>query len=143
MSTQDITATTEAGMANVCQMETEVLAMPQVPVETSHVLHAGVYARTVMIPAGCVMTGALIKIDTVVVIQGAASFYVGDDVVYFEGYNVVPASAGRKTVVYADEDTWVTMFFQTTAKTVEEAEEQFTDETGKLGSRKHGSGNVR
>ena len=34
----------------------------QVPIETRHVLHAGMYARTICIPAGVLITGALVKV---------------------------------------------------------------------------------
>ncbi len=116
-------------------LEERVLALPQVQIETRHVLHAGMYARTICIPAGVLATGALIKIPTLLIVSGHATLFIGADDVELKGYAVVPASAGRKQAVYAHADTLVTMLFPTAARTVEEAEQEFTDEPGRLRSR--------
>lgn len=102
--------------------------LPQVPVTLDHVLHGGMYARTVRIPAGVMLTGALIKIPTVLVFSGHATVYVGDGTAEVDGYQVIPAAAGRKQVFIAHEDTDLTMLFPTSAQSVEEAEREFTDE---------------
>lgn len=131
-----IPATTDRSLEMVCQLEAEVLGQEQVQLATDHVLHAGVYARTVTIPAGVVVTGSLMKIATVLIIEGEVSVFMGDDTLIFRGYNVVPALAGRKTAVLAHTVTHVTMLFHTDAETVAAAEAEFTDETDKLKSRK-------
>jgi hypothetical protein len=58
--------------------------------------------------------------------------------VHVQGYAVLPASAGRKQAFVAQADTRLTMVFPTSAKTVEQAEREFTDEIYLLGSR-HGA----
>ena len=50
-------------------------------------------------------------------------------------YQVLPAEANRKTAYLAIEDTWVTMIFPSDAVTIEDAENQFTDEADRLMSR--------
>ncbi len=45
------------------------------------------------------------------------------------------ASAGRKQAYIAHKDTFLTMSFKTNAKTVEEAEAEFTDDHERLMSR--------
>jgi hypothetical protein len=69
------------------------------------------------------------------VIHGDVTFYVDGDPLRFTGSNVIPAYAGRKQAVYAHEDTVITMSFATDATTVAEAEDAFTDEAHRLGSR--------
>lgn len=118
----------------VRKLESIILDMPQETLATHHIFHGGMYARTIMIPAGVILTGALIKLATMVIISGDVTVYVGDKASELSGYNVLPASAGRKQVFLAKSDTWVTMIFPSDAATVADAEAQFTDETDMLAS---------
>lgn len=122
-------------IAQVRALETESLKAPQVDIPTSHVLHAGMYARTITIPAGVLLTGALIKCSTLLIISGDAFVFLDGETVEFNGYGVLPASAGRKQAFVAKTDTRLTMIFATDATCVEEAENQFTDEPDLLLSR--------
>jgi len=117
-------------------LEERVLTLPQVPIETRHLLHAGMYARTICVPAGVLITGAHITIPTLLIVSGHATLFIGGEDVELKGYAVIPASAGRKQAIYAHADTLLTMLFPTTARTVEEAEQEFTDEPDRLGSRR-------
>ena len=105
----------------VCRLEDLLLQLPQVDIETTHVLHAGVYLRTVRIPAGTTVTGALIKIPTTLIVSGHVTVYIGDDTMELVGYHVIPASAGRKQAVATHSDTDITMLFRTDAMTIQEA----------------------
>jgi hypothetical protein len=119
----------------VRRLEGLAIQQPQVPIRTAHVIHGGMYARTIFLPAGVMITGALIKIATLLVVQGEALVYVGgDEPLRLAGHNVLPASAGRKQVIVALADLSITMVFPTAATTVEEAERQFTDEVNLLAS---------
>jgi hypothetical protein len=60
----------------------------------------------------------------------------GENWMELEGYNVLPASAGRKQVFVSVSDVVITMVFPTKATTVEAAEAEFTDEAAMLLSRK-------
>lgn len=134
--------TTHRAEKLVRQLEERVLAVPQVPIATHHVIHAGVYSRTIMMPKDTVLTSALIKIPTTLVICGDCSVLVGNtDEVRVTGYRVLAASAGRKQAYIAHEDTFITMSFKTKARTVEEAEAEFTDEHERLMSR-HGINDI-
>lgn len=120
----------------VQRITTLVKAVPQLDIVTHHSIHAGVYTRSITIPAGATLTGALIKIPTTLVISGHASMLMGDGFeALVDGYVVLPAAAGRRQAYLAHTDTQVTMIFRTDAKTVEEAEREFTDETEALMSR--------
>ncbi|QII84251.1 hypothetical protein G3T20_05765 [Bordetella hinzii] len=119
------------------------LMLPQVEIQTQHVLHAGIYARTIRIPAGVLLTGVVIKVPTVLVFDGHCTVYVGDDkTVELAGYHVLPAEAGRKQVFLAHADTMLTMMFPTDARTVTEAESQFTDEADMLLSRQQDAAQI-
>lgn len=136
-----IPAMSKMAIDNVRQLETVVLSAPQTNIPTDHILHAGVYARTIMIPAGVVLTGALIKVATVLVVSGTAIVYLGDESVEIHGYNVFTASSGRKQAFVAVTDTYLTMIFATEVKSVEMAENEFTDEAELLFSRAQGAVN--
>lgn len=119
----------------VRQVESMVRQLDQVQIETQHTIHAGMYARTIRIPAGVVLTGVLIKRATLLILSGNATVYVGGREITFTGYHVLPASAGRKQLFYAHQDTRLTMLFPTSATTVDQAETEFTDEIDSLMSR--------
>jgi hypothetical protein len=124
----EITRMNDNEIDKIRKLESVLLQFPQVKLETTHVLHAGIYARTIKIPKGTLFTGALIKIPTVLIIQGHCKVYMGESSKDYIGYNVIPASANRKGGAYAYEDTWATVLCATNASSVEEAEKELTDE---------------
>jgi hypothetical protein len=130
-----IDAMSHDAIDRVRRLEDAALALPQVPIETTHVLHAGLYARTIRVPAGVLITGVLIKIATLVIVDGDVLMHVVGSPVRLEGHHVLPAAAGRKQAFLARTDTHITMIFATAARSVEAAEREFTDEIGNLVSR--------
>jgi hypothetical protein len=127
---------TPAGLELAERIGERIRAGEQVPITTHHVLHAGIYSRTICIPAGVVLEGAMIKIPTTLVICGHAAVLLGDgEEAIVQGYQVLAASGWRKQAYRALADTWVTMSFRTQAMTVEEAEGEFTDQADQLFSR--------
>jgi hypothetical protein len=129
-------AVSDAALAHMRATECALLQQPQVPIITHHVLHGGLYTRTIKIPAGVVLTGALVKRTTTLILNGDAWVTRGDDKpARFNGHHVLPASAHRKQAFLAIRDTWLPMSFPTQATTIEQAEEEFTDEAHMLFSR--------
>lgn len=124
------------------EFEQQVLSCPQVQIETQHVFHAGMYSRTIFLPAGTVLTGAFIVIPTILILSGDIVVYGQEGSRRFTGYNVLCGSSDRKQVGYAIGDSYATMIFPTKATTIEEAEEEFTDEAAGLMSRKPENPNV-
>lgn len=122
-------------VGKVGRLEAHLRSLEQVPITTTHHFHAGLYARTIRIPKGVVITGALIRIPTLLIVSGHVTAFIGGDTIELCGYHVLPASAGRKQVFLAHADTDLTMLFPSSAETVEEAEAEFTDETELLMSR--------
>lgn len=118
------------------RLETLASVLPQVSIGTDHVFHAGLYARTVLVPAGVMITGVLIKIPTVLIVSGDAIVHAEGGPLELHGYNVLPASAGRKQAFVALTDTHLTMIFGTSASDVDAVEREFTDELDKLVTRR-------
>lgn len=127
---------TPEAIDKVRQLEARTAKLEQVEIPTDHVLHGGMYARTIKIPAGVLLTGAHIKRSTMLVISGHVTVFVGDGSIEITGYQVLPASAGRKQAFLAHADTFVTMLFPSEAASVEAAEHEFTDEADRLLSRR-------
>ncbi len=124
----------------VRRLENALMDRPQADIATAHLLHAGVYARTIRIPAGVVLTGTLIKVPTVLIFNGHATVFIGNnEPLQLCGYHVIPASANRKQAFLAHLDTDLTMLFPSCAQTVAEAEAEFTDESHLLLSHKQGN----
>lgn len=131
-----ITTMAPAAVDQVRQLEAVMLAGDGIEIPTTHVLHAGLYSRTIRLPGGFVLTGAFIKIPTQLILNGHASVFIGGEAVELAGHHVIAASAGRKQVFYAHSDTHLTMVFPTKAGSVAEAEAEFTDEVDLLVSRR-------
>lgn len=123
-------------IAKVEQLEAAIKELPQIEIKTDNLFHAGMYARTVKIPAGAIITGTIIKIPTILIISGHCVFHIDGAPKEFDGYNVFAAKAVRKSALVALSDVHMTMLFPTDAKTVYDAEQEFTDEGDNLISRK-------
>lgn len=141
----NLPAMSAAAIEKIRRLQCAAGALPPATLETQHIIHAGLYARTILIPANAtekgLIAGALIKIATIVIIQGDVVVWLGEESRRITGYAVLPGSAGRKQAFLAIEPTFVTMLFATKALTVEEAEREFTDESADLVSRRPGADN--
>jgi hypothetical protein len=135
-------ATTPELLKSIAALEERVLSVEQVEIPTEHLIHGGMYARTITMPKETVLTGALIRLATIVIVTGSAAVLTGDGWVKLDGYNVLPASAGRKQVFVSYSPVVITMLFPTAAKTVEEAEREFTEEADRLLSRRQDANTV-
>lgn len=130
-----ICAMSDSAIQRVRDIETWMLTTEQTVLPIHHTLHGGVYSRSLMLPAGVAIAGALIKVPTTLIVSGHVSVFANDQWLEIAGYKVIAASAGRKQIFIAHTDTDITAFFATRAKTVREAEAEFTDEHEQLASR--------
>lgn len=127
-------------IAQVRALETEILKIPQhlrgeSAFRTHHLLHGGMYHRTLITPPRTLIVGAIIKRPSVLSTYGDIVIYIGNGTVNVTGYNIVPASAGRRTAVFSlDTEAVYTMAVACECKTVEDAEKWFTDEWMHLGN---------
>lgn len=126
----------DSALEAIQKIEDELASRPQVAIPVEHHLHAGVYSRTILIPKGVAAVGVVIKRPTQLIMSGHARITVGDKAFELKGYRVLDGEGFRKQIAYAIEDTYFTMLFATNAKTVEKAEEEFTDEADRLQTRK-------
>lgn len=102
--------------------------LPQTPFVTEHLLHGGLYTRTIRLPADTVCAAVLIKLPTVLILQGDCEVWSNDELICTHGYSVLPGSAGRKIAFVTRSDVAMSMIFPTAAKTVDEVQREFTDE---------------
>lgn len=130
-----VLAATPEALEKINRVEAKMRSMPQIHLQTEHVFHAGMYARTVRLAARVALTSVLIKVPTMIVIHGTCRVYAGDAWRDLEGFHVIPASAGRKMIYVTAKPTEITMIFPSNAKSVEEAEREFTDDSELLLSR--------
>lgn len=128
--------------ARVDAAEAKIRKMPQIEVRTEHVLHGGMYSRTVRLAARVIIVGVVIKVPTQLIVHGDCMVLAGDDWLTLTGYNVLPGEAGRKGLFITASETEITMIFPSKAKTVAEAEAEFTDDTELLLSREHESNDL-
>lgn len=91
-------------------------------------IHGEIYTRTMFLPKGVMIIGALIKIPTTVIVSGNCVVSDGINVVNLEGYSTLMGAPNRRSIFYAIEDTYVTMLCKVKATTIKEAEKEFTDE---------------
>lgn len=112
----------------VAKLATALKQLPQVTFITEHMLHGGLYTRTVRLPPGTVCAAVLIKVTTVLILVGDCEVWSNDELIHAHGYSVLPGSAGRKIAFVTRSPVCMSMMFPTTATTVDEAQKQFTDE---------------
>lgn len=119
---------TEEAIDMVRELTEESLRHPQLQFVTQHQLHAGMYTRTVLLPAGSIVTGVLVKIPTTLHLSGDCAVFTGYETVRVTGFAVLPAAAHRKQAFHAYTDTTLSMSFVSSAADVAAAEAEFTDE---------------
>lgn len=129
-------AITPEMLEKVSEVESRIMQAEQITVQTEHILHGGMYSRTVRLAPRVVIVGTLLKVPTIVIVHGSTLMLAGDKWYKLDGYNVMPAQSGRKQIFVTNEETEITMIFPTQAKTVAEAEAEFTSECDKLLSRR-------
>ena len=142
LPSEQLPAMTSEAIGRVRALEDVTSRMEQAEITTHHVLHGGVYSRTICIPKGVALTGVLIDIPTTVTISGDVDIWLGEDSMRVTGYQVLPARGKRKQAFLAHEDTYLTMAFATQAKSIEDAEVEFTHEASLLMSRSPGAKNI-
>jgi len=96
--------------AGVERLQAALGALPQVDVQTSHVLAGGIYARSITVPAGASLVGATHKRDHITVMQGDITVWNEGVAQRYTGSHTFPTKAGAKRAVYAHADTvWTTL----------------------------------
>lgn len=115
--------------------EDALLAHPQVQIETQHVIHGGMCARTIRIPAGVALTGALLGVDNICIAHGDITVTTDRGPVRLTGYHVIGAAAGRKRAGVAHADTYWTTVWRTALTDLQAIEDELTVEADRLQTR--------
>ena len=113
---------------DVRRLERHISDFPQVDLHTKHLIHGGMYARTILIPAGTILTGALTRADNISVMVGDITVTTEAGVKRLIGFHVLPAEAGVKRAGVAHKDTWWTTLIPTEETDLSLIEKHFTDE---------------
>lgn len=129
---------TPAMLEQLAKVNELILACPQIELATEHLIHGGMYARTIRLQSDTKMMGSLIRLATILIVHGDCSVLIGEERVELTGYNIIPGCAGRKQLFWTHGPVEMTMIFPTSAKTVEEAEDEIFAEADQLMSRKDG-----
>lgn len=117
----------------------EILKYEQCPVHTRHLIHGGIYARTIVLEPNTKMVGSIITRPTILVVQGRTSVLSGEGRIELDGYSVLAGEAGRKQFFWTHSEVEMTMLVRTDARTVEEAEDEVFGEADQLISHREGS----
>lgn len=120
----------------VRELEGFLLELPQVDLGISHLVFGGMCARTGMIPAGTILTGALTNIDNICVLFGDITVTTDSGPQRLTGFHVLPASKGAKRVGVAHVDTWWSTILCTDLTEISEIEDAMTGESGRLMTRR-------
>lgn len=119
-------------------VEQRLLDMPQVDLSTEQLAHGGIAARTILIPAGVMLTGAETEIDNVCIICGDITVTTDDGPQRLTGFHVLTAEAGFKRAGFAHADTYWTTVWRTDLTDAERIEDEMTREPHLLQTRRGG-----
>lgn len=122
----------------VAALEQQLLQMPQARLATTHVVHGGMYARTIYIPAGTILTGALLAHDNICVVMGDIIVTTDQGLRHIVGHNILPARKGFKRAGIAISGTWWTTILATELQDIQEIEDWMTAEAPMLQTRRDG-----
>lgn len=120
----------------------KIIQYEQVPISTEHVIHGGMYVRTIRLHPGTIMEGSLVKLATILIVSGDTAILDGDEMAELTGYNVIAGCAGRKQIFATRGEVGITMIYPTQAQTVKDAEDEVFAESDILMSRLDNSRNI-
>lgn len=95
----------------ILDLEKQMIQEDQLEIPATHLVHGGMYARAVTVPAGTLLTGHIYKYDHIEVMASGTLVVTTDDGSsrVLTGYNLMPALSGKKRAAYAiEETTWIT-----------------------------------
>jgi len=100
----------------ILELEDHIAAMPQIEGRVDHIFSDGLYARTLYIPAGTVLTGKVHKRDL-----------TDEGMKLLEAPQIIPSKKGIKRAGFSITDTEWTTVHATTATDVETAEDELVE----------------
>lgn len=137
--TPESAAVALAGMPSpdsVRELERHLLQLPQIDLGTQMLVHGGMCARTIMVPAGTIITGAQTNLANICILHGDITVTTDDGPKRLTGYHVLSAEAGFKRGGIAHADTWWTTIWRTGLKDSRDIENEMTSEADLLQTRR-------
>jgi hypothetical protein len=110
-------------------LEDELLKYPQVEGELNHLFVDGMYARTMLIPQGSLVTGKRHKRAHInIIVQGTAHVYTNEhEVEEVNAPAIFPSGEGVRKAVYAVDDVIWTTIHATKQTDVASAEDELVE----------------
>lgn len=100
----------------------------QVQIKIDQDLLGSFYARHCLVPKDVVIVGALLKVPTVVIIDGDCIVYDGQKTKRITGYKILAGQAYRQSVFRAIEPTHITMIAMVKSSNVDDVQKEITDQ---------------
>lgn len=102
---------TKPSLETIQRFESELRKLPQLKISTFHHFAEGLYAREIVIPAGCTLTGKIHKTEHMnFLMKGDITVWTEDGMRRLQAPEVLVSKPGTKRVGYAHEETiWVTV----------------------------------
>lgn len=119
-------------------LEHALIDAPQVDLQTTMVVHGGMCTRTILIPAGTLLTGAQTNLDNVCTLCGDIVVTTDGGPLRLTGYHVLPAAKGFKRAGVAITDTYWSTTWRTDLTDPQAIEDEMTDESALLQTRRDG-----
>jgi quercetin dioxygenase-like cupin family protein len=114
----------------ILELEDKIAAMPQIEGKVDHLFVDGLYARTLYIPAGAVLTGKVHRRDHInFLMKGTIRVMTDEGMKLLEAPQIISSKKGIKRAGFAITDTEWTTIHATTATDVETAEEELVEES--------------
>ena len=130
-----MTLTTIVSADDVRRLEAAILQGPQVDLHTTHNFSGGMYARTIYLDAGTVLTGATHKTDHINIVIGDISVTTDEGMKRLTGYHVLETKAGMKRAGFAHAATCWTTVCKTEHTDIANAENDLVEEADQLQTR--------
>lgn len=106
----------------VMRLENSLAHYPQMILDVKHDFSKGIYSRTLLIPAGTMLTGKIHKTEHLCIVQGDITALTDAGIRRLTGYNVLNSKPGMKRAGFAHEDTYWTTIHVTTETNIEKLE---------------------
>lgn len=131
-----MTLTTVVTADDVRRLEAAIAQAPQVEVKTTHHFSGGMYARTIYLDAGTVLTGCKHKTDHINIVIGDISVTTDEGMKRLTGYHVLETKAGMKRAGFAHAPTAWTTVCKTEHTDIADAENDLVEEADTLQTRR-------
>ncbi len=131
----DLTASSGPTREQVNRFEGLLRQVPQIDFGAMHCLSGKVYVRSIFIPAGAALTGAVHKTDHVNIVLGDIMVSTDEGMQRITGFQILPTKAGMKRVGVALADTHWATCCATSQSEIEAIEDELVEDAHLLQTR--------